>query len=921
MKVDDILDILKYKQSHIEVFTAHPTYNGSPEYTDKILRFFAALEADPQNFDIKLVSEILKTPSVRKEDMSVREESEFIIKHLKVAEKANLKLHQDFDLALKEIFQDEYSAEKQTALNLGIRFKAWGIGGADKDGNKNAVESDLDEGLELLKNLNETSPGLASTELEFRDTAENNIPILKNIIPENVIFAHIPREFVFHERVKNYEDLADLKNINLDNFRKEIGSVLARVHNDNEKAHSIFNDYEDVTRFMELPEKEFTSRQKDFSLKDQKIYSELQKQLTGQVREKLISGLLNLEKYPAHDIQNWCQTSFAALEKKMEADPQLKAEVTGKGYKNADYSYFYHAVKREGYIKNSTLCTSHVCAEASQTIEYKEQLLFQRAVDNESKRIILLFEEPEVLKKKNLTRTINSMIHDPVIFTHIVDSSILQAKIRWNLELPNKILKILRALKPNFETQKYHLKLQKLNDDIQKLTDGKLGLKDIFCMQIMLAHSDNTRRGGMLGARALIYDAHTIFRNILKTTGITPRFYEGSSLTDSLRGGFLPLTNHANLYETHDYLKSTIQGIDIAVTYNSAQTGADHLAKILCNSLDVLSVKFEFVKNKAAKSTSQPRKIGRLLERDLKLVKTLGNSIDYYIEEYFLNNSLGYTIAQIYEKQNDSHANKASRKGRKLEADSPYFQHPQADRTIIYSERGQQMGDNFGYVGGAALGPVIAEAIYTIKNIDKFTKKYFRNSEKAERNTLAIKNYFEKMSDTEILREIFTICPEMAEIKERMAFSLASTDLEIVWKKALELGGIKNKNGDVVETISNRPTHQQLEKLAATKDKKPISVAGILAFKELEFRTLAGIIFTSFTAQELNISEMTTKELREKIIGLLSPESRKIISVNDSANILMQELKYAANQGLACDETYTLKDVMHFFKDICLFQH
>jgi len=82
--------------------------------------------------------------------------------------------------------------------------------------------------------------------------------------------------------------------------------------------------------------------------------------------------------------------------------------------------------------------------------------------------------------------------------------------------------------------------------------------------EIMLAHSDNRRRGGAPAAASLLYQASNVIDRVSEAEGVNAYLYHGAGLSDVMRGGMRSMTAYMDMFNEHEHLKITMQGGDNA---------------------------------------------------------------------------------------------------------------------------------------------------------------------------------------------------------------------------------------------------------------------------------------------------------------------------------------------------------------------
>ncbi len=99
--------------------------------------------------------------------------------------------------------------------------------------------------------------------------------------------------------------------------------------------------------------------------------------------------------------------------------------------------------------------------------------------------------------------------------------------------------------------------------------------------EVQLAHSDNSRRGGLAAARAYLYDAHRILDALGNELGMTIHKFEGGSFSDPFRNGVRAVVGMIKEYGLSDYFKATMQGGDLPNYFTHAANITRFLGGVL----------------------------------------------------------------------------------------------------------------------------------------------------------------------------------------------------------------------------------------------------------------------------------------------------------------------------------------------------
>lgn len=1092
--------------------TAHPTYTGAPDYTQRMGRMCQGYEVllDPnatseektaaEESVNRTFSELITHHSTREDSMTVNDETDFMIATMKNIRRGAHRLHDQYDRAMQTVYGDEYDPQK---LRINLKYRAWGASG-DKDGNPNVIDEttgyaikalrgsmiaeylkDLEAMQKLAGGANDTLTGvqkklqelaqkinhegvdrprlLADTlkavtdglesvykesgaqkneklqqaslqmlrdldifelnfaKIEFRETAENNKFVLKNIIPLSEVKKFAAGDII-ENRVRSYADLGDLRNIKLESYRDEIEKILKEENAKYaEGEEPRFKSFDALQNFLtEADDQLLEPMLKACSRRDQAVFDKIQIAVTGAVRSRVIDPIMadvlgGQKQYSFDTLKQWKDEAWDNLQAHIKSHPDEKDQITGPGYDHED-SLFYHTIGRKMRIAaQPDMCDTQQLAEATSSIDYLEEMVIDAATGNFNNKISSLFEEPDLLR--NVDTILEDTITNSSVFKHITESSIAFFEKEHRQPLDEEIAGMLRNLPPpelgSDETPSaFETGLRDLQKKIYEKYKGRFVLEDILQLEIQFAHSDNTRRGGLSASRPLLKQAHDKAMSVLAKYGIGGRVLEGGSMTDPYRGGMRAFIAQTNAYDTHQFIKFTSQGIDNAVVFSNALFTALQIGDIVSeatvnflrntkkilgktlytektpivekarkdlrdrvsldkfeNFADVPSIVYiakategweDKVNAELKKSDKQGRPYQRylanLIENNLGLVQQLGETTEYYRNEFLNQDVVGLVMAQVLDAAGEArHGGKASRgirKGKKKA--NEFYSSPFDVRTIGFSQSHLQKGEHAGYIGAGALPGIYQKIIDDMNEIAALVRGQYEPETAKERVLAAeakglhqdaretLREFVEgkdkgkSKSDSEIMHQLYIASPVVREQVDRLAQALASTDFERIWDEAQGEIYEKTSNADeekILEAINGRPSHGELEALAKTKN---TSVKGMLAWKELEFRKAAELVFETMSerTQQIDLKNYTTAKLRQMIKETLDKNYQLHVDRNDSANLYQdvvyttyrrqQEILKEKRLGEKAEESlkarfHRARDEMHLMKNMYLF--
>ena len=574
-----------------------------------------------------------------------------------------------FDAALTQKYRVGYAPE---TLNLNVRFNSWGSSG-DKDGNQNV---NADTTLHALAKHRLAILTCYAGELEKLGT-----PLPEALKPwvERITTAKTVFEKAVDELNKKLQPGVFLTTEETDQIRKDLVRASQTL---DAKAfeEALENAYQATTK--EEPNKKPLLRllrhvrHFGFSLgkiEYRETADEYQRILAAVVEgydkmdeaarsEKLTEMLQNPEK-------------LADLQQKLAA---LAAAGHGKRYDAKNPAPIaYHTLKRMELARDfPDMIAANVLAECQGVSNMLEALVLQQAVAVDGKRpllnIVPLFEEYSTLS-----------------------------------DAP----KVMQAAMTNPAYQQHIEALQAVGDGREKA-------------QVQIAHSDNSRRAGAIGARAAIYDAQAK----LQEQGI--QRYQGGSQSDPYRDGVRSVSAKINEYGLHEFAKMTFQGGDLLNYFNAPHSGERLVTKNITASALAL------IENKRTEDL--------MTKEDRNIAPALKATIGPY-EALFNGDALNELLTAIdYNRYKDS-GNFSSRAASRGTA--PGTVEVTKARTISYSEALQHAG----------FSPILIGAKGLYDNIDRQLKTVDENA------------------TPETLNKYYDASPLFRDVVDRLLFALART--------------------------------------------------------------------------------------------------------------------------------------------------
>lgn len=995
--MEGVLDVINSVEI-VKVITAHPTYNGAPEYSDAIRGLFSAVE-----------DKILKGQDITPEDLN-NDTIKTAIKKLYAAQtvpetkyavadevdNGNRQISTDYDAtrqsllmlhrALQKKFGDKYNP--RTMLKLPYDVKGW-YDSSDGDGNSEIIYDTTAEALtkkrhaivnkyldelvtfrditvgvlseeernsvyvlmEKMSAVRDGDPmaadvserlaeanaemqkffdrfqtdefaakhpqiaehvmmfekmhqrhGLHFVKHEFRNTAENRKEVLGKFIPDDVVlelkgdvFTEEAITRIKENKISAYEALADAKNLKPEYITDEkIPALLA-----NEKR----SGDEDL----------------DLSLRVEK--------LTGKMRGELLDAIT--EKHGTAAYKQWQQEAMQALETHMETmSEEERLKITGPGYKH-EYSRFYHDIKRELLMQNNPdMRDSMVLAEATEPAHYKEQLAILRATGNENTRIILLFEEPNVLKKGEIGKRIQAMLDDKEIFQHLVELGIKDFE-KHTPEYKNdpeyqKIITELRGITNGDKDKKIEL-----NARLLKLTNGKFGLEQLVTLEVQFAHSDNRRKGSPIAATGILYEAQKEIEEVCNKNLIGSKRYQGFSVTDAFRGGTRVLDASFKLFNTL-FAKFTSQHIDGELNYSTISNAINNFTNLFTEMVSYAAVKtasyLRYGRGHAAPSDTADYKIedwneipnpplanekgnissihskfnlgeplaeaaqtkhaDRLKANKMKKILD-GNQMadaknkaaydvkESYEKEFYFTEIASFVMGQIFAPSADSVSSRSASRSGKVDTNKIY---PTKIRTIAFSHAFQDEQVHPLIMGsGEYLDVMLDEKNGLVAKIRDTI-----NGNKANFEHITGKN-IDEINDEKLMQMFYQYSPDVRYMIDQMGYGVAATNMDRMWEKAMKK--TVKLDGDETENISanvggKRPDQETLIRLINERYYEngnlvpsKFTVTNELAYIEMQYQKSEELVKIAMTGEPLTAQEAASSKAMQQAIRPLLNET------------------------------------------------
>lgn len=929
------------------VFTAHPTYIGDLDYSKMLCQLDRQIAAGESDAIGATLGALVGKHALVDKRFSAQDETAFMTHYLEQAFESLPTICRQYDDAFK---QANMAAEKKDydplSLNLDLNFRSWGSSG-DKDGNKNITYHSLADAITSHRSvaIGHYRKQLQTLAEAFRDDprftarfqfllgelssleksptkAENRGSLLQKSI--RALAHDVYQQYPDHDHPIAKQALDLYRQVNV--FGLGMGTIE-------------FRETADVLQFVldRVITKDVIDQALQPATASANHYSALSEDEKTKVLNVSLSKSVTAEALKAQ---------IAAAERAIPEVPadqkdtstdcrgrQFEYADTGKG--KANTGIFIHTIKRlELAQQNPDMFKSQVLAEAEHPNQIKEMMLLLKATGTEKQlRIIPLFEDPEVLAKletKGDQQGIMDLLHhDPYMFRHLVDISLVEwdEKVARGLRdpLPDDIKQSISKLADIMAQG--HGDFSAVEDEYTKAKDAleetlhtrRLPpLREIIHTQSQLAHSDNTRRGGMAGARAGIYKAHRVIRNSAGDLGIGAQMYEGGSHTDSFRMGVRSYRSLVNLYNNHHFMKATVQGMDLAQLFSSPATIESFIQENICNAAHKLherSPHGHISDSKAALYVNRG-----IMEQDVVL-KTVIDEVQTYRNDFFggsgkeeghpkPNIILGNIIAQVFNYEENSKAGTLGSRsgGRSSDKDQKLYLNPVTDtRTIGYSETFQHGSLNPNFIGaGRLFNKLLSEKLYEATH---------PHTEKGYGRTGAFRSQMLRTEDSLRLQKLYLGSPILRDVIDRAAYAVATTNFDTVWdnalydyssgtkqKRTLTIGDAKQiKDGTshtetIADSIPERPKPSELAALAQDKDK---TAAGFLAWMELEYRNAALMVIKAIMPEKLepgladtmDFTTVSTREIAATVRDIL-PMYQEMMARQD---VMMETANYISH--------------------------
>ncbi len=905
------------------VFTTHPTYIGDLAYAKKLRAFDRAVfqayveEKEGAAASVKAaIDDLLSSNSLVEKRLTAQDEAYYMRHYLKNCYESLPYIYENFDAALHHNGIEYDPLE----LRLNVNFQSWGSSG-DKDGNVNITAMSLEDAAKLHRRTI-----ISSYKDDFRKMVER--------LPESDEKVNFQTEWQALSRrldslwrhpvnpVGGHEVPALLKD--LKSFAQQVYAFTrdkdaAQYGRSARKALGMRRCLDVFGLNLGQIEFRETADELEFILNHFITPNVVQEVLGDKYKGRYYSQLDNLDD--KETVLNYAMEHIADMEERLrKAYEKIPQHVKTRDYKYADSgvkegekdkpkseqepddnnAIFFHTIERLLLAKsNPDMFRGQVLAEAVNPAQVKEMLLLLKLTGTDKQiRLIPLFEDPNVLADiNNIMYTLN---HDPYIFRHLVDVSLVD----WERDvgrgikpalpkgMEDRLYALADAVGDEKKTDEALHALKEAFRDKKKINEARHALGEalapykifpghIIHNQIQLAHSDNARRGGTAGARARLYKAHHETLDEAYKLGIGMHFFEGGSHTDSFRMGVRSYKSQVNMYETHDFMKSTVQGMDLTQIFSTPLTIEAFIEENIANSVRILSERGK----RLEQLPERRRKIYRtrsMTESDA-ITQAVIDEVERYRKDYFggdgkdpkknpPNIVLGNIMAQIFHyeenKQSGTVGSRSGSRGKGKKDQSLYLNPVTDTRTIGYSETFQHGRLNPNYIGSKRIYDTL-----TGERLDKIIDK--------ECMTLLRREFVGKTAQQK-LHFLYKKNPFLNDGIDRVAYAVATTDFDHVWDSAMydyssgkrEPRVINIGDGDKPykeERITERPKDiAKLKALAAQKERlqdasKEFTAEQFLAWLEVEYRDAGKMVMEAITGEKYTIEQKTTREITKDV--------------------------------------------------------
>lgn len=252
---------------------------------------------------------------------------------------------------------------------------------------------------------------------------------------------------------------------------------------------------------------------------------------------------------------------------------EIEAKGGEKAYSDSNEAIIYQSLKRmqlardfpKAIVKQvlaeceepsnalETKLLMELVGDETNAVRNKKGVIDEKTVKRPVMGIVPLFEDPQILK--DVGPKMKAIIENPAYKQHLED--FLDAHPEERVIDPKTGEEALDRRKDD--------KGKLLRFTIEKNENGRSVRvpRPVLVQEVQLAHSDNSRRGGLAAARAYIYDAHRILDNLGEELGLVIHKFEGGSFSDPFRNGVRSVTGMIKEYGLFDYFKGTMQGGDL----------------------------------------------------------------------------------------------------------------------------------------------------------------------------------------------------------------------------------------------------------------------------------------------------------------------------------------------------------------------
>lgn len=836
-----------------QVLTAHPTYIGGLEYTKSLNALDEAVASGDMEAASEAISSLLEQSTVVQQRMKVQDETQLVKDGLVNAYKALPTLYEQLDAAFAEHFPEGGNRLANQSYDplktkMNITFQGWGLSG-DKDGNQNVNYHTTED---AVKTCRKTICHLYQEDLRQIEALIRSDKTYQQIA-DGAMYVAWEMDNISHNTMATDPKMVQQALDRLRSFSEETYKTLSSSHP--EAARIALGIRRNVETFgLSLGKIEY---REDAGM--------LKHALDNVIAE---TGQFGYAKRP--DAQR--EEVLDALLEKASTEEGLDELIAQKdralfkiprGAKSRSFNYqdtgdegntgiCYHTLKRlDLAARNPDMFKGHVLAEASSPLEFKEMLLLLKLTGNEkTMRIIPLFENPSELE--NVSDVMSSIWQDKHVRSYMLELGLTELQDKMDRGL-------VELSEQEYEQVRFDIgTLARGNANPaeveQILAEKGLSLTDIFVSQVQLAHSDNSRRGGVPGARTAVYKAHQNLREAAAKQGLGMQFFEGGSHTDSFRMGTRSYSALNNTYDTHDFMKSTVQGMDIVQLFGNPLTSQSFIGENIANA----------VSHTAAPAS---KRSGTGYD-ETPVLDTLIASMDRYQNEYFTDDRLGYVMEQVFDYSFNQAcgtiaSRSAKRGGAKPATDALIYMDPVGGtRTIGYSEALQHAGINPSFIGIRGVKNALENELHSVVE-GGFAARATGAATTREGQLHAL--YTEKSK-------------AFKDVIDRIAYGVAMSDFDVVWDRAqhdYKTGFQKEKTiqfrksdeerfGGPEETVS-RPEPSALAE-TAQKD----TITGFLSGLESEYREAAVLAYEAMTGKPLEGHEqMDSRELRAAVRSIL----------------------------------------------------